>query len=67
MMIVPTVTNGMDLGSNLDQNPKLTYDNYCKDLQVWQYYNCDYVTYMNEIIYVLIDGNQGIIDHEQKT
>ena len=34
MMIIPTVTKQMDLGSNLDQNPKLTYDNYCKDLQV---------------------------------
>ena len=31
------VANQMDLGSSVNQNPKLAYDNYCKDQQVWQY------------------------------
>ena len=67
IMIVPAVTNQMDLDSNMNPNAKLTSDNYYKDLQVCQYYNCDYVTYMNDIIDALIDNeNQGIADHEQR-
>ena len=61
------VANQMDLGSSMNQNPKLTYDNYCKDQQVWQYYQCDYVTYLTKIIDALIDNdNQEITDHDIK-
>ena len=61
------VANQMDLGSSMNQNPKLTYDNYCKDQQVWHYYQCDYVTYITKIIDALIDNdNQEITDYDIK-
>ena len=62
---VLNVANQMDLGSSVIQNLKLTYDNYCKDQQVWQYYQCDYVTYMTKIIDALIENdNQKITDYD---
>ena len=60
---IPNVTNHMTLNSEMDHNLKLVYDNYCKDQQVWQYYNCDYITYMTNIIDELIGKvNQDITD-----
>ena len=57
MIKILNVASQMDLGSSVNQNPKLTYDNYCKDQQVLQYYQCDYVTYMTKIIDALIDND----------
>ena len=42
------VDNQMDIGSKVNQNPKLAYDNYCKDKRSWQYYQCDYITYITK-------------------
>ena len=65
MLKIPNVTNYMTLRLNMDQNPKLQYYNYCKDQQVWQYYKCDYVTYMTKIIDALLDNdNQEITDYD---
>ena len=33
-----------------DINPRLHYDNYCKDMQCFQYYGCSYTTYVTHII-----------------
>ena len=60
------VVDHMTMKSNLDHDPKLVYDNYCKDQQVWQYYQCDYVTYMTKIIDILIGkADQETIDHNK--
>ena len=57
------VTNHITLNSDINHNPKLVYDNYCKDQQVWQYYICDYITYMTNIIDDLIgNADQEITD-----
>ena len=65
MIKVPNVTNHVDLGLNMDQSPKLAYNIYCKDQHVWQYYKCDYITYMAKIIDALIDNdNQEITDYD---
>ena len=44
-----------DWDINLDTH--LTYDNYCKDLRSWQYYNCSYETYLEEIIDTIKDND----------
>ena len=31
-------------------DPKLHYDNYCRDMQCFQYYGCSYTTYITHII-----------------
>ena len=65
MSKILNATNHMILKSDVDHNPKLAYDNYCKDQRVWQYYQCDYVTYMTNIIDALIgEANLQITDHD---
>ena len=65
-LVVPTVSMLSRSGSNFDQNPKLTYDNYCKDLQVWQSHNCDYGTYLNNIIDTLIENEDQKIKNQDQ-
>ena len=36
-------------------SPYQVYENYCKDLQLSQYYGCSYEQYMNQIIDILVD------------
>ena len=36
-------------------SPHQAYENYCKDLQLSQYYGCSYEQYMNHIIDTLVD------------
>ena len=36
-------------------SPHQAYENYCKDLQLSQYYGCSYEQYMNQIIDTLVD------------
>ena len=45
--------------NNGDSNPdpRLTYDNYCKDLRSRQYYNCSHETYLETIIDMIIDND----------
>ena len=47
-----------DIYSNDYNEPNSTYDNYCKDMRSWQYYNCSYETYMQNIIDSLIDNTE---------
>ena len=63
MSKILAATNHRILNSDVDHNPKLAYDNYCKDQQVWQHYQCDYVTYVTNIIDELIGkANSQITD-----
>ena len=39
----------------LTLSPAQVYDNYCKDLQIRQYFHCSYEQYMNHIINMLSD------------
>ena len=43
-------------------DPKLHYDNYCKDMQSFEYYGCSYTTYITYIIVLLChhDDSYGL-------
>ena len=36
--------------ADTETDPKLHYDNYCRDIQCFQYYGCSYVTYAPHLI-----------------
>ena len=47
-----------------DINPRLHYDNYCKDIQCFQYYGCSYTTYVTHIIDILCHHeSSGAVDY----
>ena len=49
-----------------DINPRLHYDNYCKDMQCFQYYGCSYTTYVTQIIDVLCHhASSGTVDYAE--
>ena len=49
-----------------DINIRLHYDNYCKDMQCFQYYGCSYTTYVTHIIDILCHHeSSGTVDYAE--